>query len=146
MEEGKKVHKFHGHTGGDSQLWFARTEATLAARDILSVVETDVTGEKDYQETVTAEIPREVVNARAIILQVLGDRPLRLDLPVKKIRFRFGRDSKIVILCLTLQRKCNSRLGLRRCNIGMSQCKTMCALLRGCSIALMLSGVLLQRI
>lgn len=75
MEDNKKVYKFYGKPGEDYHLWCARTDAALAGKDALDVVISDVlnqTGE------LSDEFRKKIATARAIVIQGLGDRPLRL--------------------------------------------------------------------
>lgn len=74
-----------------------------AAKDVLSVVDSDVLKEKDDQEsTLGADMTKMVAAARAIIIQGLGDHPVRLCLPVKKkpfqmwsrLRYRYSVSNK----------------------------------------------------
>ena len=72
MEDGKKVYKFYGKPGEDSQLWRARTEAALEAKEVMHVVDSDLAS-----SDASDELKRSIASARAIIIQGLGDRPLR---------------------------------------------------------------------
>lgn len=80
MDEGKRIHKFFGKAGEDFQLWEARTEAALEAKDVLRVVSTDVYGNG---EGISEEDRQAIGKARAILIQGLGDKPLRLCLSEK---------------------------------------------------------------
>ena len=75
MEDSKRIYRFFRKPGEDYHLWCARTEAALAAKEVMQVVETDVL---TTDVPLTAEITKQVATARAVIIQGLGDRPLRL--------------------------------------------------------------------
>ena len=79
MEEGKRVYKFYGKQGEDFHLWTARTEAALEAKEVLDVVTVDLLSSAEISD----ELSKKISKARAIIIQGLGDRPLRLCLSVK---------------------------------------------------------------
>ena len=79
MEEGKRVYKFYGKPGEDFHLWTARTEAALEAKEVLDVVTVDLLSSAEISD----ELSKKISKARAIIIQGLGDRPLRLCLSVK---------------------------------------------------------------
>lgn len=75
MEDSKKIHKFYGKPGEDFHLWCARTEAALQAKEALSVVLNDALGDVEGLDDDTSKA---IATARAILIQGLGDRPLRL--------------------------------------------------------------------
>lgn len=81
MEDSKRIHKFLGKSGEDFLLWAARTEATLAAEDLMSVVATDVVAAT--AQALSVEVQRSVATARSILIPGLGNKPLRLCLPIK---------------------------------------------------------------
>ena len=74
MEDSKRVHKFFGRSGEDYHLWSARTEAALEAKGVLHVVVSDVFVSGDLAE----DTVKAIATARAVLIQGLGDRPLRL--------------------------------------------------------------------
>lgn len=78
MEESRKIFKFNGLPGEDFHLWMARTEAALEDRNAWSVVQTDVVGGATEPAPLTEEQSKAVSKARALIMQGLGDNPLRL--------------------------------------------------------------------
>lgn len=86
MEDSKRLHKFHGKPGEDFYLWCARTEAALGSKEVLHVVVTDVVGES--VEGLSDELKLSIAQARAIIIQGLGDKPLRLCLSDKDNPFK----------------------------------------------------------
>lgn len=45
MEKNRRIFKFEVGAGEDFNIWVARTEATLDAKHVLSVVTTDVIGD-----------------------------------------------------------------------------------------------------
>lgn len=67
-------------------MWAARTEAALESKEVLSVVTDDLVG--DGTTTLTVEQKQMIAKARAIIIQALGDKPLRLCLSEKANPFR----------------------------------------------------------
>lgn len=85
-EENKKIVKFHGKAGEDYQLWAVRTEAALQAKKVISVVESDAIG--DGFTALAANVKEKIADARAIIVQGLGDKPLQLCLPDMKNPFK----------------------------------------------------------
>ena len=83
MEDSKKYFKFHGRPGEDFDLWAARTEAALAPQDLLDVVATNVVGTADDDNPLAAETVLKVSKARALIMQGLDSKPLRICLSDK---------------------------------------------------------------
>ena len=80
MEDSKRLYKFYEKPGEDYHLWCVRTEAALAAKEVLHIVETDVVS---TEQPLSVEVAKQVATARAVLIQVLGDRPLRHCLSVK---------------------------------------------------------------
>lgn len=78
MEESRRVFKFEGEPDEDFHLWMARTEAALQDKEVWNVVEADVIGNADADVPLSDEIQKNVAKARAVIMQGLGDNPLRL--------------------------------------------------------------------
>lgn len=77
MEDSKRTHKFLGKPGGDFLVWSIRTKAALAAKKVFHVVLTDVVGaagENDLSDEQTLGVSEAI----SIIIQGLGDKPLRL--------------------------------------------------------------------
>ena len=89
MEDNKKIVKFYGRAGEDYHLWAARTEAALQAKKAMSVVITDFVD--DGESDIADEVREKIADARAIIVQALGDKPLRLCLSETKNPFRMWR-------------------------------------------------------
>ena len=87
MEEVKKIYKFDGEEGEDYHIWAARTEAALEAKDVLSVVLTNMV-EEESSEMISPAVRLSVAKAKATIIQGLGNKPLRLVLPVKDIPYK----------------------------------------------------------
>lgn len=73
MEDPKRIHKFYGRSGEDFQLWAVRTQAALAAKEIVYTIESDVSAGLD----VSAEDRKAVAQACAVLIQGLGYKPLR---------------------------------------------------------------------
>ena len=80
MEDSKKVHRFFGKSGEDFHLWEARTEAALESKEVLYVLQSDVL---DTETELTNEQKKHIATARAMLIQGIGDRPLRLCLSAK---------------------------------------------------------------
>ena len=85
MEDSKRIYKFYGKPREDFSLWCARPEAALAAKEVLLMVESDVFADGD---AIDESVMRQVATARAILIQGLGDRPLRLCLTAKDNPFK----------------------------------------------------------
>lgn len=81
MEDPKGMHKFLGRAGEDFQLFPAKTEAELDSKEVLNVMLTDVIWTGDI--ALNEEQKLAVAKARAIIIQILRDQPLRLCLSEK---------------------------------------------------------------
>lgn len=86
MENIRRIHKFNGTSGEDFQLWTVRTEAALEAREVFSVVTTDVVG--DGKVELSSEMNLSVAKARATIIQGLGKNAPRLCLSEKGNPYR----------------------------------------------------------
>ena len=78
MEESRRVFKFEGEADEYFHLWMARTEAALQDKEAWSVVETDVFGTSSETNTLSENSKKTIAKARAVIMQGLGDNPLRL--------------------------------------------------------------------
>ena len=76
MEDSKKFFKFHARPGEDFDLWAARTEAALEAQEVFEVVGTDVVGAAEG--ALSPQTERKVAKARALIIQGLDAKPLRM--------------------------------------------------------------------
>lgn len=74
MEDWKKIFKFYAKAGEDFNLWIARTQAALVAKDVGHTIQSDLMGVED---TVSEENVKSIATACAIIIQGLGDKPLR---------------------------------------------------------------------
>ena len=85
MEVSKRFYKFFGRPGEDYQLWCARTEAALQAKEVLDVVLNDPFEAGAVEDEATL---RAIASSRAIIIEGLGDRPLRLCLSEKENPYR----------------------------------------------------------
>lgn len=77
MEDSKKFFKFFGKEGEDFALWSARTEAALESKECFSVVQRDVFASLGEGEPLPEAMSLKVAKAKAIIIQGLGDKPLR---------------------------------------------------------------------
>lgn len=87
MEDSKKIYKFYGKPGDDFQLWCARTEAALEAKEVLEMTQEDVLAGQALSE----EVKKKVATARAVLIQGLGDRPLRMCLVARNDPFRMWK-------------------------------------------------------
>ena len=72
------MYKFLGKPGEDFQIWKIRTEAALAAKEALEMVTTNVVGAATQQSPLSADDQKLVDQARAVLIQGLGDKPLRM--------------------------------------------------------------------
>lgn len=96
MEKDRRIYTFEGNLAEDFQLWQARTQAALEGKECWSVVKTnqlvarptDQAGAHDQEVTVTSETELKICKARALMIQVLGSKPLKLVLPVKDNPFK----------------------------------------------------------
>lgn len=80
MEEKKNVSKLYGNSSKGYQLWCARMETPLDAEDVLQREED---GNLSGEIELTAEDRKQVDDGRAINIQGLGDRPLRICFSLK---------------------------------------------------------------
>ena len=87
MEDSKKVYRYFGKPGEDFHLWQARTEAALQAKEVLYVVESDILGTAE-DGNLTEGQRKDTAIARAVLIQGMGDRPLRLCLSAKENPYR----------------------------------------------------------
>ena len=85
MEYDKRVYKFDGNPGEDFRVWQVRTEAALEAKEVLQAIRTDY---EKIGGLIKDETKLEMAKARAIIMQGLGLKPMRVVLPVKLNPFR----------------------------------------------------------
>ena len=85
MEDNKNVYKYLGKPGEDFYLWAARTEAALESKDVLHVVTSDVLSQEGERMD---EMKRCIATVRAILIQGMGSRPLRLWLSAKDSPYR----------------------------------------------------------
>ena len=85
MEDSKKVYKFYGRPAEDFHIWCCRTEAALEDKKALSMIHADPLESPD---SVDDDARQKIATARAVIIQGLGDRPLRLCLSVKENPFK----------------------------------------------------------
>ena len=86
-EETKNICKFEGEESKDFRIWLARTEAALEAKDVLSAVPTHMVDAEDL--TSVSQADRILIGkSKAKIIQGLGNKPLRLILPVKDNHFK----------------------------------------------------------
>ena len=90
MEDNKRIYKFFGKPGEDYHLWAARTEAALESKEVLGIVQEDIIGAGPPDD----EIQRRLSKARAIIIEGLGDRLLRLCLSAKDNPYRMWNKLK----------------------------------------------------
>lgn len=89
MEDSKRIYKFYEKPGEDFFLWTTRTEAALETKKVLFVVTTDVIGNGTVAlEESAAEA---VATARAMVIQGLGDKPLRMCMAQKGNPFMMWR-------------------------------------------------------
>ena len=78
MEQSRRIFKFEGEPDENFHLWMARTEAALQAKKAWNVVENDIVGTADASILLIEEVKKNVAKSRAVIMQGLGDNPLRL--------------------------------------------------------------------
>ena len=83
MEESRRIFKFEGEPEEDFNLWMARTEAALQDKGAWDVVESDTVGNATVGNPLSDEVTKTVAKARAVIMQGLGDSPIRLCLQNK---------------------------------------------------------------
>lgn len=72
----KRISKCNAWRGEDYALWAMRFEAVLESRELLEIVLRDVREELSQSE-LTAEKRLKMAKARSLLVQGLGDRPLR---------------------------------------------------------------------
>lgn len=76
MEDSKRIHKFFARDGKVFLLWSVRTRAALEDKECINVVERDYVG-NNHVSNLSEDVRSKVAEARAIIIQGLGDKPLR---------------------------------------------------------------------
>lgn len=84
MEDSKKVYKCFEFPREDFPLCAALTEAALAAKEVLQMIEADPCSTDD----VTEELQKQVATVHAIVIQGLSYRPFRMCLGVKDSHFK----------------------------------------------------------
>ena len=89
MKDSKKFFKFHARPGEDFDLWAARTEAALEAQEVFELVGTDVVGAAEG--ALSPRTARKVAKARALIMQGLDAKPLRMCLSEKDNPFQMWK-------------------------------------------------------
>lgn len=75
MEDSKSIYKFYGTLGETFHLWCAKTDAALNSKVLLATVRSKVlnqTGEPTF------EVRKTFLTGQAVVIQRLGDRPLKL--------------------------------------------------------------------
>lgn len=78
------IEKFHGKAGEDFNLWAARAEAALNAKDVGDMLSFDALASDDVDD----DTRKSCATACAVLIQGLGDKPLRLCLPEKSNPYR----------------------------------------------------------
>ena len=84
MEDSCNNYKFRGKAGEDFFLWAARTEAALASKELLYLIERDVLSGNNEPDEGTV---KHISTARAVLIQGMGDRSMRLCLTVRENPF-----------------------------------------------------------
>ena len=82
-DDWKKLVKFNAKRDEDFDLWRTQLEAHLESRGVMEVVSTNCVGVTTDKEMVE----KKMVTARSIIIQALGDKPLRTVMAEKKNPF-----------------------------------------------------------
>lgn len=75
-EDSKRVHKFHGKSGGDFHLWKAQTETAPRAKAVFDVVEEEIVS--IATGTLSEELQQKVGEACEVIIRGLRDNPSRV--------------------------------------------------------------------
>lgn len=84
MEFDKKVYNFNRRPGEDFHLWCVRTESALEAKVDIRTTQSDLLrGDGELSDADR----KDVATARAVVIQGLGYRILRLCLPAKNNPF-----------------------------------------------------------
>lgn len=89
MEDNKKIYKFYGKLGEDFHLWAARTDAAMKSKEVYCPIESDLL--LDGMDSLSGEMKKAIADSCALVIQGLGDRPLRLCLGDKDDPFRIWR-------------------------------------------------------
>ena len=89
MEDSKRFFKFAGKPGEDFEVWATRTEAALQAREVYSVVESDVVG--NAEDDLDPDTLVTIAKARALIMQGLEEKPLRACMSEKQNPYRMWK-------------------------------------------------------
>ena len=79
MEENllsRRLNKFHARRGEYFNLWSLRFEALLESKDLLGVVSTDPLSDTTFAD-LDSDIRTELLKAKSLLVQSLGDKPLR---------------------------------------------------------------------
>ena len=113
-------------------LWSAQTEAALAAKEVLLMIENDVIS---VNEAPSDELQSKIATARAVLIQGLGYRPLRLWLCVKDNPFKIWKRLKDMYAVTIRQLRCSCRPGLLACLTKTNRCGITWMHLKRSSIA-----------
>lgn len=84
MEGNNNIFKFCGRPGEDFELWSARTEAVLKAQGVFDVVTVNVMGTISEDQPLTGAVKPNVAKSRAIIMQGLDSKPLKVCLSERR--------------------------------------------------------------
>lgn len=96
MEDSQKYDKINGQPEEDYHLCGTRTEAILQGKEVFNAVTTDV-----LRGEITPGIGKKVAQARAIISQGLGRKPLRVCLINKSDPYNMCSNEASDMLLLT---------------------------------------------
>ena len=72
----RRLNKFHAKRGKYFSLWSLRFEALLESKDLLGVVTTDPLSDTTFAD-LDADIRAKLLKAKLLLVQSLGDKPLR---------------------------------------------------------------------
>ena len=82
----RRLHKFGAKRDEDFTLWTLRFEALLESKDLLSIVESDPFRGNLFSE-LEPELKRNINKTKMLLVQSLGDKPLRTIIGEKKNPF-----------------------------------------------------------
>ena len=74
IEDNRRIFKFYGKTGENYQLWAARTQAAICAKEVGNKIKANLLSGGPVDD----DQRNEIATACAIIIQGLGEKPLRL--------------------------------------------------------------------
>ena len=118
----RRLHKFSARRGEDFTLWTLRFEALLESKDLLDCVSTDPLDNFSFSE-LEADARSRVLKTKSLLVQSLGDKPLRTVAGERKIHIRCIRNFRNVTQHKTPLEECSFRQNYTR---NVLKCQRLC--------------------